>query len=82
MLAASKALVDRWTPRRICSSVSKPKNRSTWLIQDADDGDDRVATPQQHYDVPAAGRLFRQLAGRSLFTCAVKALQFERLQIH
>ena len=33
-----EGLVDRWTPRRICFSVSSAKKRSTWLIQEAEIG--------------------------------------------
>lgn len=34
-MSFSSLPMERWTPRRSCFSVSRAKNRSTWLIQDA-----------------------------------------------
>src|SRR5512132_3441273 len=37
-MAASRSVVERWAPRRICFSVRLAKKRSTWFIQEADVG--------------------------------------------
>src|SRR5512147_1179017 len=37
-MAASNSLVERWAPRLIWCSPRSAKNRSTWLIQDAEVG--------------------------------------------
>ena len=34
-MVRSSSLVERWTPRLICLSVSSPNQRSTWLSQEA-----------------------------------------------
>ena len=34
-MVRSNSLVERWTPRLICLSVSSPNQRSTWFSQEA-----------------------------------------------
>lgn len=36
-MSSSRALTDVRTPRRISLSVSRPNQRSTWLVQDDED---------------------------------------------
>src|SRR5215208_1278947 len=51
---------DGWMPRRICFSVSRANQRSTWLIQDAEGGVDVVAG---RLGKPGADEL-RRVSGR------------------
>ena len=34
LMSSSRALTEVWTPRRMSLSVSRPNQRSTWLIQE------------------------------------------------
>jgi hypothetical protein len=38
VIAASSSAVERWAPRLIWPSVSRPKKRSTWFSQEAEVG--------------------------------------------
>jgi hypothetical protein len=38
VIAASSAVVERWVARRICFSVRLAKQRSIWMIQEAEVG--------------------------------------------